>query len=81
MKSLDGFIKSSKCTEASAKRIKDQVSQMTVQDLWPIRMVGCEGVWNLLSYSEPGYTLPNQKQFSMDINHKFEICREKLKKC
>ena len=60
MKSLDGFVKSSKCTEASAKRIKDQVSQMTVQDLWPIRMVGCEGFWNLLGYSEPGYTLPNQ---------------------
>ena len=75
MKSLDGFVKSSKCTEARAKGMIDQVSQIIVQDLWPIRMVECEGFQNLLSYLEPGYTLPNQKQFSMDINHKFETCK------
>ena len=29
---------------------------------------------------EPGYTLPSQKQFSVDIFHKFETYKDKLKK-
>ena len=29
---------------------------------------------------EPGYTLPSQKQFSADIFHKFETCKDKFKK-
>ena len=33
----------------------------------------------ILSYLEPGFTLPSLKQLSMDINHKFETCK-KLKK-
>ena len=53
---------------------------MIVQDLRPIRLVECEGFRNLLSYLEPGYTLPSRKQFSMGINHKFEACKDKLKK-
>ena len=43
MITLDGFVKSSKCTEARAKRITDRVSQVIVQDLRPIRIVECEG--------------------------------------
>ena len=57
--SLDGFVKCSKCAEAHAKGITDRVSQMIVQDLRPIRIVECEGFQNLLSYLEPGYTLPS----------------------
>ena len=78
---LDGFVRPSKCSEARAKGITDRVSQMIVQDLRPIRLVECEGFRNLLSYLEPGYTLPSRKQFNMDINHKFEACKDKLKKC
>ena len=78
---LDGFVRPSKCSEARAKGITDRVSQMIVQDLRPIRLVECEGFRNLLSYLEPGYTLPSRKQFSMEINHKFEACKDKLKKC
>ena len=78
--SLDGFVRPSKCSEARAKGITDRVSQMIVQDLQPIRLVECEGFRNLLSYLEPGYTLPSQKQFSSDIIHKFETCKDKLKK-
>ena len=79
--SLDGFVKSSKCTEARAKGITDRVSQMIVQDLRPITIVECEGFQNLLSYLEPGYTLPSRKQFTVDITHKLEMCKEKPKKC
>ena len=78
--SLDGFVRPSKCSEARAKGITDRVSQMVVQDLRPIRLVECEGFWNLLSYLEPGYTLPSRKQFSSDIIYKFETCKDKLKK-
>ena len=63
---LDGFVRVSKCSEARTKSITDRVSQMIVQDLRPIRLVECEGFRNLLSYLEPGYTLPSRKQFSMD---------------
>ena len=44
---------------------------MIVQDLRPIRLIECE----------PGYILPSRKQFSVDIFHKFETCKDKLKKC
>ena len=77
---LDGFLKSSKCSESCAKSIMDRVSQMIVQDLRPIRIVEYEGFKNLLSYLEPGYTLPSQKQFSTDMAHKFELCKEMLRK-
>ena len=77
--SLDGFVKSLKCTEARAKGITDRVSQMIVQDLRPIRIVECEGFQNLLSYLKPGYTLPSRKQFTV-VTHKFEMCKEKPKK-
>ena len=72
-------MKSSKCTEARAKGITDWVSQRIVQDLRPIRIVECEGFQNLLSYLEPGYTLPSRKQFTVDITDKFEMCKEKPK--
>ena len=77
---LDGFVKSSKCSESRAKSIMDRVSQMIVQDLRPIRIVEYKGFKNLLSYLEPGYTLPSQKQFSTDVAHKFELCKEMLRK-
>ena len=54
MKTLDGFVKPSKCMKAPAKGITDQVSQMIVQDLRLIRMGECEGFQNLLSYLENG---------------------------
>ena len=79
--SLDGFVKSSKCTEARAKEITHRVSQMIVQDLRPIRIVECEGFQNLLNYLEPGYTLPSRKQFTVDITYKLKMCKEKPKKC
>ena len=50
---------------------------MIVQDLRPIRLIECEGFRNLLRYLEPGYTLPSRKQ---DIFHKFETCKDMLKK-
>ena len=53
---------------------------MIIQDLRPIRLIKCEGFRNLLSYMEPGYTLPSREQFSADIFHKFETCKDKLKK-
>jgi len=52
---------------------------MIVQDLRPIRIVECEGFRSLLSYLEPGYTLPSRKNFVSDINHKFEMCKGKLR--
>ena len=50
---LDGFVRVSKCSDARAKSVTDQVRQMIVQDLRPIRLVECEGFWNLSSYLEP----------------------------
>ena len=54
MKTLDGFVKPSKCMKTRAKGITDRVSQMIVQDLRLIRMDECEGFQNLLSYLENG---------------------------
>ena len=79
--SLSGFVRPSKCSNAHTKSITNRVSQMIVQDLWPIRLIKCEGFWNLLRCLEPGYTLPSQKQFSADIFHKFETCKDMFKKC
>ena len=76
---LDDFVRRTKCSEARAKNITDRVSQMIVQDLRPIRIVECEGFRSLLSYLEPGYTLPSRKNFVNDINRKFEVCQDKLK--
>ena len=76
---MDDFVKRMKCSEACAKNITDRVSQMIVQDLRPIRIVECEGFRTLLSYLEPGYTLPSRKNFVSNINHKFETCKDKLK--
>ena len=50
---LDGSVRVSKCSDARAKSVTDRVRQMIVQDLWPIRLVECEGFWNLSSYLEP----------------------------
>ena len=52
---------------------------MIIQDLRPIRIVECEGFRSLLSYSEPGYTLSSRKNFVSDINHKFKMCKGKLR--
>ena len=79
MKTLDGFVTPSKCTETYAKEITDLVSQTIIQDLRLIRMVKCDGFQNLLSYLQPCNILPSWKQFSMDISHNFETCKEKLK--
>ena len=80
IESLSGFVRPSKCSDTCARSITDRVSRMIVQDLWPIRLIECEGFWNLLSYMEPNYTLPSRKQFNADIFHKFETCKDKLKK-
>ena len=53
-KTLDGFVKASKCMKVHVKVITDRVSHMIVQDLWLIRMGECEGFQNLLSYLENG---------------------------
>ena len=73
-------MKSYKCSKSHAKSITDWVSQIIVQDLWPIRIIECEGFKDLLSYLEPGHFLPSWKQFSTDIAHKFNLCKEMLKK-
>jgi len=52
---------------------------MIVYDLRPIMIVECVGLRSLLSYLELRYTLPSCKNFISDINHKFEMCKEKLK--
>ena len=79
MITLDGFVNSSKCTEARAKGITDWVSQMIAQDLRPIRMVECEGFRNLLRYLEQAI-LYQGKNNSPWTSLKFEMCKEKLKK-
>ena len=76
---MDDFVRRTKCSKACAKNITDRVSQMIGQDLRPIIIVECEGFRSLLSYLEPGYTLPSRKNFVNDINRKFEICQDKLK--
>ena len=53
-KTLNGFVKASKCMKAQVKVITDWVSHMLVQDLWLIRMGECEGFRKLLSYLENG---------------------------
>jgi len=79
MQLLTIFVWQTKCSEARAKNITDQVSQMTVQDLCPIKIVECKGFRSLLSYLEPDYTLPSDKNFVSDINHKFEMSKDRLK--
>ena len=61
IESLSGFVRPFKCSDACARSITDQVSRMIVQDMRPIRLIKCEGFWNLLSYLEPGYTMQSRK--------------------
>ena len=61
IESLSGFVRPSKCSDARARSITDRVSRMIVQDMRPIRLIKCEGFWNLLSYLEPGYTMQSRK--------------------
>ena len=56
---IDDFVRRTKCSEIREKNITDRVSQLIVQDLRPIRIVECEGFRSLLSYLQPGYTLPS----------------------
>ena len=73
------FIQPTWCNEAKAEGISERVSEMIAMDMRPIQMVEGKGFWRLMSYLEPGYTVPSRKSFTTHINNKHTIGKTKLK--
>ena len=70
---LHSFTRPTCCPEPRAAEITDRISNMR-----PIQMVEGEGFRELLSYFEPGYTIPSRKYFSSNIQHKHVLGKQKL---
>ena len=76
---LLSFTRPTRCSEPRAKEITDRISYMITADTRPIQMVEGEGFCRLITYLEPGYTIPSRKQFSTIILHKHVLGKEKLR--
>ena len=76
---LLSFARPTRCSEPRAKEITDRISYMIAADTRPIQMVEGEGFRRLITYLEPGYTIPSRKQFSTIIQHKHVLGKEKLR--
>ena len=82
--SLDSVLKPRQCSESRSREITERVINMIAMDMRPIRMVECKGFKELLSFLEPGYTLPSRKHVRDIIQYKHDLgikqLREKLSK-
>ena len=76
---LYSFARPTRCAEPRATEITDKISSMIAMDMKPIQMVEGEGFRSLMSYLEPGYTIPSRKHFTSTIQHKHILRKEKLK--
>ncbi len=54
----------SKCSTARSKEMSSRIAEMVARDLHPISIVEGDGFKNLLSYIEPGYTVPSHTHIS-----------------
>ena len=77
---LHTVVKDRVCSEAKAKEITNCILNLTCMDIRPVKMVECEGFKRLLSYLEPGYTIPSRKHFTKLLRLKHASCTEKLVK-
>ena len=58
-RTLDEFVASKKCSSARSKEITKRIAEMVAKDLRSISIVAGYGFQNLMSYVEPGYTVPS----------------------
>ena len=75
---IDSFLSRAKCPVTRAKRITELIALMVAKDLRPAAVVEGEGFKRLLSYLEPGYTIPSSVHVMDIVRRKFLAAKEKL---
>ena len=67
------------CSKACHKVITEKIFGLIIQDMRPVAMVEEQGFRDMMTYLEPGYTIPSRKQFTALIQHKHDLAKEELK--
>ena len=75
---MDNFLAPKKCSTARSKEITRRIAEMVARDLCPIRMVACDGFKNLMSYVEPGYTVPSHTHIATVCHRLYDTEKEQL---
>lgn len=72
------LVQSKRCSKEKTQIINDLVLNVIVKGQRPLSLVEDESFKDLLTYMEPGYTLPGRKHFTSALQSKYETVREKL---
>ena len=75
---LDAFVRTKSCSATGSREITHKIATMIVVDMRPIRMVECAGFKSLLSFLEPGYTVPSHQSASDMISLRHRQGKQKL---
>ena len=72
---------SKKCSAERAKEITKRISAMVARDLRPISMVEGDGFKHLMSYVEPGYTVPSHTNIASVCRRLYDQLKDKIGDC
>ena len=76
--SMDQFVAPKKCSTARSKEITRRIAEMVARDLRAISLVDCVGFNNLMSYVEPGYSVPSHTHIATVCRRLYESEKDRL---
>ena len=77
-RTMDEFVAPKKCSTARSNEITRRIAEMVARDLRPISLVAGDGFNNLMSYIEPGFTVPSQTHIATVCRRIYETEKDRL---